>query len=273
MTIRGRRTTPETLAFSGGSDNVCSANYEAVSHLTETSVPCASGVRLPSVAWRGQAPIVDRFWSRVNKNGPVPEHCRELGPCWLWTGCIVARYGQISLGHPSTPGAKRWKTHRFSWELHHGPIPPTLKVCHRCDVPTCVNPAHLFLGTQAQNIHDSVHKGRKRTWGIQKLNAEDVTIIRRQAARGMLQKDIAQAFGISRNHVSSIVTRKVWAHLAPLSVQDAPQDFARLVQFPEQGPDTVVGRRQGDEVGLVCGDDRLPDVVRGAGAVQGVAIR
>ena len=60
---------------------------------------------------------------------------------------------------------------------------------------------------------------------------------------------------------------------SPLSVQDAPQDFARLVQLPEQGPDAIVGRRQGDEVGLVCGDDRLPRLVRGAGAVQGVTVR
>src|SRR5687768_1246351 len=100
----------KTGQVSFGSDNKWRVNYEPVGQATAGS-------------WRGQKPIVERFWSKVNRNGPIPSHCPELGRCWLWTGCIVARYGQISLGHPYTPGSKRWKTHRFSWELHEGPVP------------------------------------------------------------------------------------------------------------------------------------------------------
>jgi hypothetical protein len=186
----------KTLATDAVSGNECLANYESVGRLTHFGGASAH--------WRGQASIVDRFWARVNKT-PT---------CWLWTGTILSHgYGQISLGHPSTLGSKRWRAHRFSWELHNGPIADGLVVCHRCDVPACVNPAHLFLGTQAENVHDSSQKGRKNAWGLQKLNADDVLIIRSQAARGILHKDIAAAFSIARNTVTGIVHRKSWAHL------------------------------------------------------------
>ena len=192
------------LGKPAGSDKQCYANYETVGCSTEPVTPCADRVSLPRVAWRGQQPIVARFWARV----------RKTDACWWWTGTVSARYGQISLGHPSTPGAKRWRAHRFSWELHFGPIPDGLVVCHRCDNPLCVNPHHLFLGTQAENVHDSSRKGRKNAWGLQKLNADDVRVIRQQAARGLPQKAIARAFGIARNTVSGIVRRKSWAHLS-----------------------------------------------------------
>lgn len=205
------RRTPKTLAFSAASDNDCLVNYETVGRLTESSN--SARVRHPHIAWRGQESIVDRFWKRVNKNGPVPPHRPELGPCWQWTGLVVARYGQISLGHPSTPGSKRWKTHRFSWELHHGAIPEHLRVMHQCDNCLCVNPAHLELGTQKQNVHDAIHKGRRNAFGQQKLTPDDVRVIRAQAARGILHKDIARAFGIGRSTVSGIVSGRQWAHL------------------------------------------------------------
>lgn len=189
------------------SDNNWLVNYEPLGRLTQFGGA--------SFAWRGQAPIVDRFWACVNKT-PT---------CWLWTGTILSHgYGQIGLGHPHTHGSKRWRAHRFSWELHNGPIPAGMVVCHKCDVPACVNPAHLFIGTQADNVHDSANKGRKKAWGLQKLNADDVLVIRAQAARGLRQKDIAAAFGISHNHVSSIVNRKVWAHLDEPVVVHAPED-------------------------------------------------
>lgn len=214
----------KTRAISFASDNGSFDNYEPLRRLTEPEqVGKTAGLTVPRIAWRGQAPIVDRFWAKVQRDGPIPAHVPRLGPCWQWTGCVVARYGQISLGHPSNPHCKRWKTHRFSWELHFGPIPDHLRVCHKCDNPLCVNPAHLTLQTQAWNVHDSARKGRKNAWGVQKLNAEDVLVIRAQAARGILQKDIARAFGIARNTVSGIVHRKSWAHLpdVPATVRQA----------------------------------------------------
>jgi hypothetical protein len=204
--VESRQTAgTKRQCFSVGSDKICSDECESVGHITDLN---------RSVAWRGQRSIVDRFWSKVNKFGPLPSHCPDLGHCWIWTGCVASRYGQISLGHPSTPGSKRWRAHRFSWELHNGPIAdPNLRVCHRCDNCLCVNPAHLTLQTQAWNVHDSSQKGRKNAWGIQKLNADDVRVIRQQAERGLFHKDIAKAFGIARNTVSGIVHRKSWAHL------------------------------------------------------------
>lgn len=77
--------------------------------------------------------------------------------CWIWTGCVrshCAPYGVIGVDGESV-GA-----HRFSYENYFGPIPQGLVVCHRCDVPECVNPAHLFLGTHSDNAADKVAKGR-----------------------------------------------------------------------------------------------------------------
>ena len=84
------------------------------------------------------------------------ERIPEVG-CWLWTGGMQNMgYGVITNGR----GSKKL-AHRFSWELHNGPIPEGLHVLHRCDTPLCVNPHHLFTGTAKDNIDDAVAKGRR----------------------------------------------------------------------------------------------------------------
>jgi hypothetical protein len=76
--------------------------------------------------------------------------------CWLWVGSLNwAGYGRMT-----TPRG-RLKTHRLSWEQHHGPIPSGLQVCHKCDVRSCCNPDHLFVGTNKDNHLDKVAKGRQ----------------------------------------------------------------------------------------------------------------
>lgn len=93
--------------------------------------------------------LEERFWPKVQKTDT----------CWLWTASLNDRgYGQFKVlpGQGHAP----MKAHRFSWELHFGPIPAGLVVCHRCDVPSCVNPAHLFIGTQGDNLRDMSAKGR-----------------------------------------------------------------------------------------------------------------
>ena len=103
--------------------------------------------------------------------------------------------------------------HRAAWELAYGPIQAGQVVMHACDNPRCVRLEHLRLGTQAENIHDSVNKGRFNTFGRQRLNATQVREIRALAALGVRQVDIAQQFGVKRHSISGIVNRKSWAHL------------------------------------------------------------
>lgn len=97
--------------------------------------------------------LIARLWSRVSR--------AKDDECWLWAGSTLRNgYGQISVTHNGH--ASPLMTHRVMWVLTYGPIPDGLSVLHRCDVPRCVNPTHLFLGTQRDNIHDAQRKGRLR---------------------------------------------------------------------------------------------------------------
>ncbi len=100
---------------------------------------------------RNVVPELVRFW----------RYTRKSDGCWLWTGPIRGRGPYGGIGITGTPN-KSIGAHQFSFLIHHGQIPLGLCVCHTCDNPSCVNPDHLFLGTQVDNIRDMVGKGRQR---------------------------------------------------------------------------------------------------------------
>lgn len=165
--------------------------------------------------------LTDRFWLRVDKKGP--------DDCWNWTGTKAHGYGVLlPEGRRYTKGQKVIRAHRFSWELAYGPIPDDKVLRHKCDNRACVNPEHLIPGTQADNVADMIERNRhsrgerhaatfKPQRGADRWNAklteDKVREIRRLAAEGMRQCDIAAHFAIPRSEVSRIVNRKRWAHV------------------------------------------------------------
>jgi hypothetical protein len=119
--------------------------------------------------------------------------------CWPWMGAIDAYgYGQID---------RCTKTHRLSWEMHRGPIPNGKCVLHTCDNPRCVSPAHLFIGTHAENNDDIAKKGRS---GRRKVTDEQVREIRASTLR---QQDIALKYGLHQSTVSAIVRISHFKHV------------------------------------------------------------
>jgi hypothetical protein len=158
---------------------------------------------------------IERFWSYVDTS--------DADACWEWRrGRSRAGYGAFYVGKT------HHYAHRLSWELAFGEIPPGLSVCHHCDNPACVNPAHLFVGTQTDNMRDAASKGRtrgtfqKRTSLREpkahlinaKVTAEQVRAIRSRYSEGETQVAIAAIYGVTQANVSEIVRRKTWKHVA-----------------------------------------------------------
>lgn len=141
---------------------------------------------------RQVSPIEDRFWSKVDRSGS----------CWIWTGSIdpTTGYGKLSKGRRLGPT----HAHRVSWEIHFGPIPKGLFVCHRCDNRPCVRPDHFFLGTNEENMIDAALKDR-----LGKLSQTQIDEIRTQYKTGSVtQYQLADEFGVSQLTISRVVRRK-----------------------------------------------------------------
>ena len=147
------------------------------------------------------------FWDWVEKSDG----------CWLFTGTMGGSgYGKFWTG---VDGYQ--KAHRYSYEMHYGPIPPsddrygTMCVCHHCDNPLCVRPDHLFLGTHQDNMDDAKRKRRTthgERSGVAKISAEGAERAREMYAQGVRQKDIAAAFGVDKSTISVLVRGLTWQH-------------------------------------------------------------
>lgn len=126
--------------------------------------------------------------------------------CWLWiAGYDKARYGWYSAEH--------MPAHRFSYAFHIGPIPDGMSVCHKCDTPSCVNPSHLFLGTQAQNMADMRRKGRSQHGSrhhMSKLTEAQVSEIFLSSGP---HAEAAIVYGISESAVCIIRNGKAWTRV------------------------------------------------------------
>jgi hypothetical protein len=155
--------------------------------------------------------IAERFWRYVDKTED----------CWLWTGAKThGGYGVLNSGR----GNSIVRAHRLSWEIHNGPIPEGMDMCHTCDNPSCVNPSHLFLGTPHDNAVDMIAKGRdlegrkNRARGENhhraKLTEQQVVDIRAEYAAGDTStRKLSAKYGISRRSIMFILHRQHWTHI------------------------------------------------------------
>lgn len=155
------------------------------------------------LAGKYQAPPQERFWRYVDRGGP--------NGCWSWIGakCRKTGYGSLQID-----GTGR-RAHRFSYELHHGPIPDGMVVMHACDNPGCVNPAHLSLGTNQDNVDDKMAKGRHRgprgeLSGSARLTRADVVRIRAERRTCNVW---AAELGVSPKTIADARSGRTWAHL------------------------------------------------------------
>lgn len=147
----------------------------------------------------------EKFWGRVKKAGP--------DECWLWQGAVqTLGYGTA---YTRMPEYKQVKAHRVAWSLVNGDIPSGMFICHHCDVKLFCNPAHLFLGTPADNMADKAAKGRALGFPGErnpqaKLTPDQVLEILDSPET---HRSIAERFGVSREMVTRIKAGKAWKHL------------------------------------------------------------
>lgn len=151
------------------------------------------------------SPIEERLWGRIDKTA--------TSGCWLYLG------NRSDKGHGVVRHRDKMRgAHRVAWELVNGPIPDGMCVCHHCDNPPCVNPAHLFLGTLADNNRDRATKGRSADMRGERSHRARLTTaqaqdIRRRRLAGETITALAREFNIHHGTVSRIAKAQTWSHL------------------------------------------------------------
>jgi hypothetical protein len=190
---------------------------------------CASALSKISFRWHNQSNVNAKA-KGTRANTPAKfwrqAEAPSLFECWLWKGTVGTHgYGQISFE------GKIWRAHRLAFFLHNGTLDETAVICHSCDNPLCVNPAHLFAGTHADNVAGMVRKGRQargdrikgptmeqRLRGAahyaSKVDEEDLREIRRLRAMGYTLLQLAQRFPLHPMTIGEIARREIWRDVA-----------------------------------------------------------
>jgi len=147
---------------------------------------------------------IARFWSRVPR--------LDSSKCWNWAGCLDSNgYGVMSIKNQ----AKR--AHRVSFMIHYGSTRGGMHVLHRCDNPACVNPSHLFEGTNTDNVADMVDKERNprgETCGLSRFSESQILEIRSKYVKNVYgMKRLAREFGTCQSTINKILKRRTWKHV------------------------------------------------------------
>lgn len=146
-----------------------------------------------------------RFWNKVT----------FTESCWLFRFPLdKGGYGRIRF-----QGKNSAASHRVAWQLCNGPIPDGLWVLHKCDIPACCRPDHLFLGTHQDNVDDMMRKGRKHDFNGEAhpgsiLTAKQVIEIQRKyMSEYITQRELGEIYGVCQGTISAIITKKTWGSI------------------------------------------------------------
>jgi len=166
------------------------------------SISCRSNSRKISQneAW---GKVSEKFWDRVDVRLP--------DDCWLWTGSKSHGYGNMRVGYETV------RAHRIAWELHNREKLGDRMACHKCDVPLCCNPGHIYAGDILTNSRDMDDRGR-RTGAALKGESSSGAILKEEDVRDIrhstqLPEELEARYGISARQIKNIIKRRAWRHL------------------------------------------------------------
>ncbi len=185
-----------------------------------------------------------RFWSKIDKNGPIPVGRPELGRCWIWTAGTCGGYG-----HVHQDGKVRL-SHRVAYELLKGPLGKSLAT-HQCDNRLCCNPDHILPGTHASNAREMIARGRRNPAqvgagiGTSKLTDQAVSTIRNRFATepATTRLSLANEYGVTSTLIGSILQGKCWKHLPLVPVAVVKNKRVYTGRRLLEGPPKLSARR------------------------------